>query len=219
MANVLAWLTTLQLHPIADHFTIALLFAAIFIDLIASLAPTRAWLRYMALTLIVMGAVATAASWVTGGTLQPRWVFKTIPPAAKVLMHHHAELGDILIYVFGVLALWRILIESVTFMARSRAIYLIVAIVAVGVIGYQGHLGGELVYDYGVGTALLQSTATPTPAESAGTMNPASIPTVTVPSPMPTAMPSTAPSPAASAKPSDSPKPSAASATATPGNI
>lgn len=211
MANVLAWLTTLQLHPVADHFTIALLFVAIFIDLIASLVPARAWLRYMALTLMVMGAIAAAASWATGGALQPRWVFKTIPPAAKALMHRHAELGDILMYVFGVLALWRILIESVTFMARSRAIYLIAAIVAVAVIGYQGHLGGELVYEYGVGTALAQATATPTPSESAGVMNPAAIPTVTVPTPMPTAMP---PSAAATAA---SPAPPSATPTATPG--
>jgi uncharacterized membrane protein len=222
MANVLELLRGMQLHPIADHFTIALLIVAVFIDVIASLLPSRAWLRYMALTLMVMGALATAASWITGGELQPEWVFKTIPPAAKALMHRHAELGDVLVYVFGALAIWRILIESLTFMAGTRGIYLLVAIIAVGVIGYQGHLGGELVYDYGVGTAPLHASATPTPAQPGAETSPGAIPTVTVPSPTPTATPepaaaaSSAPSSAASpeakesAKPAESPKPAPA---------
>jgi uncharacterized membrane protein len=222
MANVLELLRGMQLHPVADHFTVALLIVAVFIDVIASVLPSRAWLRYMALTLMVMGALATAASWATGGELQPEWVFKTIPPAAKALMHRHAELGDVLVYVFGALAIWRILIEGLSFMAGTRGIYLIVAIIAVGVIGYQGRLGGELVYDYGVGTALLHATATPTPAESGATSSPGAIPTVTVPTATPTATPITSamppaasaaaspaaePEPKESAKPEESPKP------------
>ncbi|HVA79743.1 MAG TPA: DUF2231 domain-containing protein [Candidatus Binataceae bacterium] len=212
MVNVLAWLKTLQLHPDADHFTIALLIVAVFIDLIASLAPARMWLRYMALTLMVLGAVATAVSWVTGGLLQPGWVFKAIPPEAKALMHRHARLGYILIYVFAALAIWRILIQALNLMARTRTIYLIVAVIAVGVICYQGHLGGTLVYDYGVGTAPLHVTATPTPAVSTGLMNPASIPTVTVPPP------AAATSPAAASIPSpvQSPAQPPATPTATP---
>ncbi|HUY26776.1 MAG TPA: DUF2231 domain-containing protein [Candidatus Binataceae bacterium] len=207
MANVLAWLKTLQLHPVADHFTIALLIVAVLIDLAASLAPTRMWLRYMALTLIVLGAVATAASWVTGGKLQPSWVFKAIPPEAKALMHRHAQLGNILMYVFAALAIWRILIQALNFMARTRTIYLIVAVIAVGVISYQGHLGAELVYDYGVGTAPLHVIATPTPALSTGLMNPASIPTVTVPPPASAASSaaSSIPSPAQSPPPPATP--------------
>jgi uncharacterized membrane protein len=218
MANVLELLTRMQLHPVADHFTIALLIVAVFIDVIASLLPTRAWLRYMALTLMVMGALAAAASWVTGGELQPEWVFKTVPPAAKALMHRHAELGEVLMYVFGVIAVWRILIESLSFMAGTRWLYMLVAIIAVVVLGYQGSIGGELVYDYGIGTQLVHATATPTPAESGATPSPGEIPTVTVPSATPTATPeppaaSAAASPAASpeaqesAQPEESPKP------------
>jgi uncharacterized membrane protein len=223
MANILEMLRGMQLHPIADHFTIALLIVAVFIDLVASVFSSRAWLRYMALTLMVMGALATAASWATGGELQPQWVFKTLPPAAKALMHRHAELGEVLMYVFAALAIWRILIESLSFVAGTRWLYLIVAIIAVAVIGYQGHLGGELVYDYGVGTALLHTSATATPAESGAAASPGAIPTVTVPSPTPTpisappaapaaASPATSPAASpeakASARPEASPKPS-----------
>jgi uncharacterized membrane protein len=215
MANVLAWLTTLQLHPVADHFTVALLFVAVLIDLVASLAPSRAWLRYMALTLMILGAVSAAASWVTGGMLQPKWVWKAIPLDAKALMHRHAKLGDVLMYAFGVLALWRILIESLSFMAKSRAIYLIVALIAVVVIGYQAHLGGELVYQYGVGTEPSRSAQAPAPEQPVPTMSPASIPTVTVPTPLPTSSSSSAPSAAKSPAPSVPPS-SPSLPTATP---
>ncbi len=223
MANVLELIRGMQLHPIADHFTIALLIVAVFIDVIASLLPTRAWLRYTALTLMVMGALAAAASWATGGELQPEWVFKTIPPAAKALMHRHAELGEVLMYVFGVIAVWRILIESLSFMAGTRWLYMIVAIIAVVVLGYQGSIGGELVYHYGVGTQLVHATATPTPAEPGAQASPGAIPTVTVPTATPTATPVSMPpaasaeaSPAASpeakesGKPEESPRPSPA---------
>jgi uncharacterized membrane protein len=211
MANVLELLRGMQLHPIADHFTIALLIVAVFIDVIASLLPTRAWLRYMALTLMVMGALAAAASWATGGELQPEWVFKTVPPAAKALMHRHAELGEVLMYVFGVIAVWRILIESLSFMAGTRWLYLLVAIVAVVVLGYQGSIGGELVYHYGVGTQLVHATATPTPAESGAEASPGAIPTVTVPTATPTATPVSMP-PAASPAASPEAKESAGAA-------
>ncbi|MFZ0659341.1 MAG: DUF2231 domain-containing protein, partial [Candidatus Binataceae bacterium] len=184
MANVLAWITSWQIHPVVDHFSIALIVVAVIIDLVATLVPNRIWPRYMALTLMILGAIAAAGSWVTGGKLQPEWVWKTIPSVAKPLMHRHAELGTILMYAFGILALWRILIQGFSAMARTRAIYLIVAVIGVVAICYQGHLGGELVYDYGIGTAPQRAEAAPSPGAS---MSPTPIPSVAVPTPMPSA--------------------------------
>ncbi len=212
MTNVLAWITSLQIHPVADHFSIALIVVAVIIDLVASLVPNRIWLRYMALTLMILGAIAAAGSWVTGGKLQPEWVWKTIPPVAKPLMHRHAELGTILMYAFGVLALWRILIQGLTAMARTRAIYLIVAVIAAIAICYQGHLGGELVYDYGIGTAPQRAEAAPSPGAS---ISPTPIPSVAVPTSLPSATASAAASAAASDVPKMTPWPTP-TATASP---
>src|SRR5882762_9309936 len=102
MDSVVKFLQPFQLHPQVNHFSVALLIVAVLIDLVASLAPTRIWLRYTALTLMI-------------------------------------------------LAVWRILIQVAGFMAGSRMIYLIVAIVAIVALGYQSHLGGSLVFDYGTG--------------------------------------------------------------------
>ena len=182
MDSVVKFLQPYQLHPVADHFSVALLFVAVLIDLIASLSPTRIWLRYTAVMLMILGALAAGASFATGDMEADR-IWNALGQPAKDVLKTHAQLGEYLAITFGVLALWRLMIEGFGFMAGSRPIYLIVAILAIGTLGYSAHLGGVLVYDYGAGTALMASA--PVPAESASPAG--AIPTVSVPSAMATA--------------------------------
>jgi uncharacterized membrane protein len=215
MDSVVKFLQPWQLHPVVDHFTIGLLIVAVLIDLVASAAPTRIWLRYTALLLLILGALAAAASYFTGDMEADR-IWNALGPPAKDVLKTHAELGEYLAITFGILAVWRILIQGFGFMAGSRAIYLIVAVVAIVTLGYSGHLGGELVYDYGAGTALMAAapvpsqSASPSPAPGSSEAIPmVSVPTrlatSTAPLPAPTAPPAI---PTASAsKPMDSPKP------------
>jgi uncharacterized membrane protein len=187
-----------QLHPGIDHFTVALIVIAILMDLAASLIPSRTWPRAAAVTLMVVGTAAAWGSEVTGGWEAGRVWDDVTGPALDVLKRH-AELGHYLPWVFLVLALWRLGIQFVGFIAGSRPIYLMVAVIAAGVILYQGHLGGKLVYDYGVGTALMPTAAqteSAQPSPSATPAEPSPIPTVFNPSGAPT--PEVSPSPAAS---------------------
>jgi len=208
MESVVKFLQPYQLHPQVDHFSVALLIVAVLIDLIASRAPDRIWLRYTALLLMILGAIAAGASFLTGDAEADR-IWNALGQPAKDVLKTHAELGEYLAITFGVLAVWRILIQVAGFMAGSRAIYLIVAIVAIGVLGYQSHLGGVLVYDYGAGTALMAAAPVPSETASPGAASTSSapLPTVTVPTPLATLVPP--PSAAAPASPSsmDSPKP------------
>ena len=187
MEAILAALQRLDLHPVADHFTVGILIVAVLIDLIASLAPTRTWLRYMALSLMVIGAVAAGASYATGDMEADR-VWQAMGKEARGVLHTHATLATYMTVVFGVLAVWRILIQAIGFFAGTRPVYLLAAAISAGILIYIGHLGGQLVYTYGVGTALMtaQPTATPTPmaAESLPTV---SVPTATAGAPVPTA--------------------------------
>jgi uncharacterized membrane protein len=182
MDSVVKFLQPYQLHPVADHFSVALLFVAVLIDLIASLSPSRIWLRYTAVTLMILGALAAGASFATGDMEADR-IWNALGQPAKDVLKTHAQLGEYLAITFGVLALWRLLIEGLGFMAGSRPIYMIVAILAIATLGYSAHLGGVLVYDYGAGTALM--AAAPVPSESASPTEP--IPTVSVPTAMATA--------------------------------
>ena len=187
MDALLATLQRWDLHPVVDHFTVSLLIVGVLIDLVASLASTRMWLRYMALTLMILGAIAAGSSYFTGDMEADR-VWKIMSPGAKSVLHWHAMLGEYFAIVFAVLAVWRILIEVSGIFAGSRPIYLIAAVISAGVLMYIGYLGGEMVYTYGVGTApealSAVPTATPTMIENQA------LPTVTVPTmalPIPTA--------------------------------
>ena len=220
MDSLVKFLQPLQLHPVVDHFSVALLIVAVLIDLVASAAPTRLWLRYAALTLMIVGALCAGGSYFTGDMEADR-IWNALGQPAREVLHRHAELGEILAIGFGVLALWRILIQAFGFMAGTRWLYLIVAVVGVCLLGYSAHLGGALVYDYGAGTALMAAAPVPSEAaspESAPTSS-GTLPMVSVPSPQPTPQPTpsaAAPSPAAeapaSAVPATSSSPAASSA-------
>ncbi len=215
MDSVAKFLQPWQLHPVVDHFTVGLLIVAVLIDLVASAAPTRIWLRYTALLLTILGALAAGGSYYTGG-LEADRIWNALGPPAKDVLKTHAELGEYLAITFGILSVWRILIQAFGFMAGSRAIYLIVAVVAIVTLGYSAHLGGVLVYDYGAGTALMAAAPVPSEAASPSPAPTSSggIPLVSVPTPiatstapMPTSTaPPAIPAPSAS-KPTDSPKP------------
>jgi uncharacterized membrane protein len=211
MQGVVEFLKGWQLHPVVDHFTVALILVGVLIDLVASLAPSRAWLRSMATTLIVLGALAAIASKFTGGWEAER-VWDNLSGPAKVLLKRHAWWGDKLPFVFAGLAVWRLGLQFFSFLARTRVVYILVAIAAAGAILYQGDLGGDLVYDYGVGTALMNQQA-PSPAASVAQPEaPGPIPTVYVPPPTPASAPSPVP-PAASVSPVAPALPAPSSAT------
>jgi uncharacterized membrane protein len=222
-----------HVHPFVDHFSVAILIIAVLADLCASLFSARMWLRYSALAMTIIAAGAAWLSYVTGGWAAHS-VYKTLKanggPALDIF-GRHAEIGEILAWVITGLAIWRLGIQAVGTFARSRALYLLLAVLtSIGML-YQGYLGGEMVYVYGVGTDLMtseqQRAPEPTPAP-AGPSTP--IPTVYVPAAAATPAagatplgaepgtsgasptPAQVPSPSASPSPLANPAPTAASA-------
>lgn len=205
MQSLLNLIQAWRPHPYVDHFTVALVIIAVLTDLVASLFPSRAWMRYMALTLMILGAAAAFASDVTGGW-EARRVYRELSGPAKSVLHTHAELGGILPWLFLGLAVWRLGIQFVGFIGATRPLYLLIAVASMVAIFIQGRLGGQLVYTYGVGTDVMPAagqtiSVSPSPAATAGIAT--ALPTVFVPTPTPAA--SAAPSPAASASPEPSP--------------
>jgi uncharacterized membrane protein len=209
MQGLLETIQKWHIHPVADHFTVAILILAVLADLFATIFSTRLWLRYAALALLIVGTAVAWASNVTGGWEADR-VWKAVQAAGGPpydTLHRHAQLGDWLPWVFLVLAVWRIGIQLFGFMSGMRGLYLLFAILAAITISYQGYLGGQLVYDYGIGTALYNA-ASPQP-EATGPATP--IPTVYVPTASATPEAAT-PTPAGSAGGAASATPTAAAA-------
>src|SRR5579863_10585542 len=171
--------STYHLHPIVDHFTIALLTFGIAAEILAAAAIllTRdrpgfaavwsAKLRSTSLMLMISGAAASVASYFTGDAEADR-LWDTMSPAAEQILASssgspdylsHAVLGHYLMYAFLILAAWRVMLELSSRLARARIAFLGVAIIALGALLYQGKTGGELVYEHGVGTARITGTA------------------------------------------------------------
>jgi uncharacterized membrane protein len=160
-----------HLHPIVDHFTIALLTAACAAEFLAAGAILASrggtgWLsgwsqklRNTSLILMVGGAGAAGLSYFTGDSEADR-LWDSMSPAAQQILSStdgagqylsHAMLGQYLMYAFVILAAWRVLMEFSPRLARWRIAFLMAAGVAVAALLYQGKTGGELVYEHGVG--------------------------------------------------------------------
>jgi uncharacterized membrane protein len=169
--------STYHLHPIVDHFTIALLTFGIAAEIFSAAAVllsrgrpgftsvSSQKLRSTSLLLMIAGAAASVMSYFTGDAEADR-LWDTMSPAAQQILASsngtaylsHAVLGQYLMYAFLVLAAWRVMLELSSRLERTRVAFLIVAIVAAGALLYQGKTGGELVYEHGVGAS---STAAP----------------------------------------------------------
>jgi uncharacterized membrane protein len=160
-----------HLHPIVDHFTIALLTFGVSAELLGAAAITlsrgrsgwlAAWsqkLRNTSLTLMSGGALAAVLSYFTGDIEADR-LWDTMSPAAQQLLAStdgagrylsHAVLGQYLMYALLILGVWRVMLEFSARLARFRIAFLMAATVAAGALLYQGKTGGELVYEHGVG--------------------------------------------------------------------
>jgi len=165
--------STYHLHPIVDHFTIALLTFGIAAEILSAAAIllshgqsgfASVWghkLRSTSLLLLIGGAAASVLSYFTGDAEADR-LWDTMSPAAQQILSpsnggsdylSHAVLGQYLMYAFLILAAWRVMLEWSRRLERTRIAFLIVAMVAAGALLYQGKTGGELVYEHGVGAS------------------------------------------------------------------
>lgn len=169
MEGIIRILEAWQFHPLVDHFTLVLLTTAVVADLVALLFSTRLWFRYMALTLMIAGAIAAALSYLTG-ILEAQRLGDAVTGPAKEVLRNHALFGEYLMYAFVLLALWRIGLQAFNFLAGSRTTFLILALTAIGFLFWETHLGGDLLYTYGVGTQLMAAAMGPTatPSETPG---------------------------------------------------
>ncbi len=171
--------STYHLHPIVDHFTIALLTFGIAAEILPAAAIllsrrrpglVSVWsqkLRSTSLLLMIGGAAASVLSYFTGDAEADR-LWDAMSPAAQQILSpsndtpdylSHAVLGHYLMYAFLILAAWRVMLELSSRLERTRIAFLIVAIVAAGALLYQGKTGGELVYEHGVGMARMNGNA------------------------------------------------------------
>ncbi len=152
-------------YPAVVHFPIALAILSVVADAIAwltrdsAIAPSLFAAGWWALVgAVVLGAVAVVL-----GLSDMR--HETIEHEAHLRVHHHMRVGFTVLGALGLLFVWRLVgVLNGTFAVGLG--YLVVAVMVFALVMYQGWLGGELVFRYGVGVAPTGQGRHPEPSAS-----------------------------------------------------
>jgi uncharacterized membrane protein len=136
------------LHPAVVHFPLALVTLSVFADVAGYLARTTALLA-VGWWALAVGAIGAAVAVVAGLTDMAR---ERIEDVAHHRVHLHMRVGFTLFVVLSALTFWRWLIY-LDATRRPGGAYLAAAAAVFGLTIFQGWLGSELVFSYGVGVA------------------------------------------------------------------
>ena len=142
-----------NVHPLLVHFPIALLSAAVVVDLVAWGFGRNRGLRHAATLLYVLGTVGAVAAYVTGrAASQTVW----LPGMAHAVVSEHWAWAWRTVWFFAIVTLARLILLRPSRSGPGPAIVAVFALV--GLLGFvllfeTSDRGGRLVYQHGVGTA------------------------------------------------------------------
>ena len=133
-------------HPLTVHFPIALLMAALLIETLALAFKKSTWHR-IALWNLALGTLGAAVAVLTG---------RQAAAAAKhsfeihQIMILHERLGYAVLALAVVTVGWRLLKRD-ALSRRGRWVTWGLLGLACGILAFSAHLGGRMVYEFGVG--------------------------------------------------------------------
>ena len=135
-----------NVHPIAVHFPIALLVTAFLMDTLALVFKRPHWHR-LALWNLVLGTFGAAAAVLSGRLAE---AFAKHSFEIHEVLELHKRLGYIVLSLAAGITVLRVFLKD-----RLGGIARWVSWITLGLVivlmGYSAHLGGRLVYEYGVG--------------------------------------------------------------------
>jgi uncharacterized membrane protein len=140
-----------NIHPLLVHFPIALLYAAIAVDLVGCACWCNKPLRQAATLLYALGTGGAIVAYVTGrAASQTIW----LPGMAQAVLRQQWDWALRTVWFFPIVTVGRLVLLRPT--RREPAVALVVALALVGLVGIglllaTGDRGGRLVYQHGVG--------------------------------------------------------------------
>lgn len=140
-------------HPQTVHFPIALLWSAGALYLYGIAKERERW-STVAWGLHVAGTATMVVAIMTG-----MWEEEEVVHTAHIheLIEQHELMGFISVWVFTLLAVWGYL----TLKKFTQTLYIVYStafVIALGVMSYGSHIGGDLVYEEGVGVEPMEET-------------------------------------------------------------
>jgi uncharacterized membrane protein len=198
-----------ELHPAIVHLPIGLLIGALIFDLLYATIELKS-LESAGTWCLVLGAVGGALAVLSG--MGEKGTLGHVTEQGHELLERHELVGYVLLGLFALLAIWSLASRGVP--QRARKLFLLLMLLGVGALGYQGYLGGEMVYFQAVGVRMepmkqlvgqelvapgAEPSPTPVPAvpeSSAASPTPVpAVPESSAASPTPQPVPTTTPSP------------------------
>jgi uncharacterized membrane protein len=142
-----------NIHPLLVHFPIALLCAAVAVDVVGCAFRRNKPLRQLATLLYVLGTGAAVAAYLTGrAAAQTVW----LPGMAQAVLKQHWDWALRTVWFFAGVTVVRLVLLRPSRREPSPAIVAALALaglVGIGLLVETGDRGGRLVYQHGVGTA------------------------------------------------------------------
>lgn len=134
-----------ELHPPVVHFAIALTMTGVIFEILGFILNKES-LKHAGFWTFILGVIAVWGAMLTGNKAEES-IEDFLTEDAKNILETHEQLGEILPYIFTVLGGLRLYLW---FKENKKLyyIFLIAGIISIGFIGYQGKLGGTLVYEY-----------------------------------------------------------------------
>jgi len=141
-----------NVHPLIVHFPIALLLTAWLLTLGGWLTRRENWHRVATVNLL-LGGVGALVAVLTG--LRAAATATPHSMAIHDVMELHERLGISVAWGSGLLLLWRLLRRRMWPMRGIEQLgQMLLLTVVMGLLVYGAHLGGRLVYEFGVGTTV-----------------------------------------------------------------
>jgi uncharacterized membrane protein len=153
-----------NIHPLIVHFPIAILFAAVFVDLLALVLRWRGNRGHFATYLFAFGAIAAFITYLTGKNAGDS---VNIPALANHTLNEHSDLALWTVLFFGIYALVRLilLLRNVQLGAKLSLPLFLIGAGGLYLLFETAEHGAELVFKYGVGVQAAQITDTTESAE------------------------------------------------------
>ncbi len=138
-----------EFHPPVVHFAIALILTGVVFD-IAGFVLNKKSLKNAGFWTIVFGAFAVWGAMFTGHYAEELIEDAVKGTPAYELLEQHEEIGEILPWIVSILAGLRIFL-NLRPNKKLFIFYLAAGLVVAGMVGFQGRLGGKMVFEYGIG--------------------------------------------------------------------
>ena len=139
----------IQLHPGVVHFPIALLVMALIFNLLY-IGFDRESLESAGYWCLVFGALGGILAVVTG--MGEEGTMSRFTERGRELLKLHKTVGLSVLGLYTVLLIWGLVARGMP--VRARGLFVLLMLVGTAGIGYQGYLGGEMVYAEATGVQL-----------------------------------------------------------------